>query len=190
MQPKADLRKALLAQRRVLPPEDVARWSNAITERVLALPEFVAAPTIYTYVAAKNEVDTRALIDAALALGKTVCCPRVEGDALSWGAITTLDALEPGPFGVLQPRADAPAPPSPGTADLCLVPAVAVRRDGHRLGQGGGYYDRFLSTFPGPRIALAYAWQWSEAFTPEPHDIAVDFHVSESETWHTNAPRR
>jgi len=53
---------------------------------------------------------------------------------------------------------------------------------------GGGYYDRFLSTFPGPRIALAYAWQWSEAFTPEPHDNAVDFLVSESEAWPTSAP--
>lgn len=181
MPSKPELRRELLARRRAMSPEAVAQLSDAIAARVLALPEFLAAPTVYAYVAVKNEVDTRSLIAAALGRGAMVCCPRVEGESLRWGVVADIARLEPGPFGTLVPPASAPEAPVPRAEDLCLVPAVAVRRDGHRLGQGGGYYDRFLRGFTGHRVALAYAWQWSEDFFPETHDVAVAILVSEAE---------
>ena len=181
MSDKAQLRKAFLARRREIAAKDVGEWSAAIVARVLALPEFARARVVYSYVAVKNEACTQTLIHAAIAQGKTVCCPRVAGDELAWGIVTDLDALERGGLGILEPAADALPAPAASGMDCCLVPAVAVRGDGHRLGQGSGYYDRFLHDFPGPRIALAYAWQWTEAFEPEAHDIAVDIVVSERE---------
>lgn len=188
---KSALRKALLAQRRALLPEQVSAQSDAIASRVMALPEFHEATALYAYVAAKGEVETRGLIAEALARGVPVYCPRVEGEGLAWGRVLALEALVPGAFGVLEPPKDAPMPPPPDAHAVCLVPAVAVRRDGHRLGQGGGYYDRFLQGFPGTAVALAYAWQWSNTFAPEAHDVAVQVIVSESETHYTNksAPR-
>ncbi len=79
--------------------------------------------------------------------------------------------LEVGPFGILQPEADA----EPVVPDVLFVPLVGFTAEGARLGQGGGHYDRWLAEHP-PVLAVGLAWdaQLCEALPTEPHDVPLD----------------
>lgn len=179
MSAKAALRRECLARRKAMSHAEVAAASEAIAARVLALPEYLSAPAIYGYIAHQNEVDTRAILIDALLRGKTVYAPRVVGDTLAWGELTALEDLIPGAYGILEPPVGVHHPPVPTAADLCLVPGVCFREDGHRLGRGGGHYDRFLQGFPGVSVGLAYGWQIREDLAVERHDVAVGLVVTE-----------
>ena len=74
-------------------------------------------------------------------------------------------------------------PPDPGSIDVVIVPGVAFTSDGERLGQGGGWYDRFLVRL-GPdvtTIGVAFAAQIVPALPTDPHDVAVDMVVTDDE---------
>jgi len=84
-----------------------------------------------------------------------------------WTDPFDLSDLEPGPWGQLQPRADAPQA-SPATV---FVPLVGFTDDLHRLGQGGGHYDRWLAANPeATPIGLAWDMQRLDSLPHEPHD--------------------
>ncbi|MCW1383361.1 5-formyltetrahydrofolate cyclo-ligase [Novosphingobium sp. KCTC 2891] len=84
-----------------------------------------------------------------------------------WDSPHINDLLEPGPWGVAQPLMDA----EPVTPDLLFVPLLGFTDDGHRLGQGGGHYDRWLGAHPGvPAIGLAWDSQRVESLPREAHD--------------------
>ncbi len=77
------------------------------------------------------------------------------------------EGLEPGPFGHPQPAGDA----EDVVPDLALVPLLAFTASGHRLGQGGGHYDRWLAAHPHVvPVGLAWDCQYSESLPVEPHD--------------------
>jgi 5-formyltetrahydrofolate cyclo-ligase len=79
-------------------------------------------------------------------------------------------ALEPGPWGALQPRFDAPET----TPDIVFVPLLGFTQDGHRLGQGGGHYDRWLAAHPAvPALGLGWDCQLLDNLPLEPHDCAL-----------------
>ena len=90
--------------------------------------------------------------------------------------------LRPGRFGILAPdTAQCPLVDSARGA-VVLVPGLAFARDGHRLGHGGGYFDRFLSRFDGTSIGLVYDFQVLDGLPIDPHDERVHWIVSESQT--------
>ena len=104
--------------------------------------------------------------------GRTLALPRFadRGAEMTFGLWTDPydeDGLEPGPFAVPQPRADAPAV----TPDVLIMPLLAFTADGSRLGQGGGHYDRWLEAHP-DTLAIGLAWdvQLAESLPSEPHD--------------------
>lgn len=179
MSAKAALRRECLARRKAMSHEEVAAASEAIAGRVMALPEYLVAPAIFAYIPHQNEVDTRAILIDALLRGKTVYAPRVLGDTLAWGEINALEDLIPGAYGILEPPVGVHHPPVPRATDLCLVAGVCFREDGHRLGRGGGHYDRFLQGFPGVTVGLAYGWQLRGDVAVEAHDVAVGMVVTE-----------
>lgn len=85
------------------------------------------------------------------------------------------DTLEPGPFSVLQPRSDSESV----APDMVFVPLVGFTASGHRLGQGGGHYDRWLEANPAvPAIGLAWDCQLIETLPIEPHDAILDMIVT------------
>jgi 5-formyltetrahydrofolate cyclo-ligase len=125
---------------------------------------------ICCYVALPGEPPTADLIEALLNRGDDVYLP-IAADALRWTPATTSRpwrawGLRPGPM---------PQPtdlPDPGAV---IVPALAVDTHGHRLGQGGGYYDRFLPTVPRARtIALVWSGEVIDTIPAEAHDVTVD----------------
>ena len=143
-QQKKRLRAQLRQERRALDPEMLLRDSAAICSRLLELPELRRARTVFCYVSCGGEVETHRLIGHLLKQGKTVLVPRCGARGLmDCVPITSLADLRPGAYGILEPPSGAPAVPA-ASVDFAIVPAVACGLDGSRLGQGGGYYDRFL----------------------------------------------
>lgn len=158
-QQKKRLRAQLRQERRALDPELLLRDSAAICSRLLELPELRRARTVFCYVSCGGEVETHRLIGHLLKQGKTVLVPRCGARGLmDCVPITFLGDLRPGTYGILEPPPGAPAVPA-ASVDFAIVPAVACGRDGSRLGQGGGYYDRFLQ-----QTGCAFAALCTEAF--------------------------
>jgi 5-formyltetrahydrofolate cyclo-ligase len=147
--------------------QDAAR-----TAALLAYPPIRAATTVAAYVTRSAEPDADQLRAALRARGLTVLLPRLlEDDDLAF-VRDTGGRLEPGPRGTSSP---AGPPVALDTADVIVVPALAVDGDGHRLGRGGGSYDRALARArPGiALIALLHPGELLHRVPTDPHDIPV-----------------
>lgn len=175
MTTKQDLRKIVHANIREL--SDRNNRDEKIIHTLLSLPTWQQAHTVALTLSLELEVNTRPLIDAALEAGKSVLVPKVTKQGLTFHEIKTFSDLEPGVMGILEPTT---AVTGQGI-DVCIVPGRVFDRSGHRIGWGGGYYDRFLETYHGATIALAYSVQVLDKIPIEPHDIPVELIVTERE---------
>ena len=181
---KQRLREEHLAAREALSEQERSVLDDRITQKLLATSEYVEATTVLTYVSVSSEVSTRMFIECALRDGKTVAVPRcLPGHCLEFVAITSLDQLIAAPFGLLEPPKELPAlTEEQMNASICIVPALLVDIKGYRLGYGAGFYDRFLSTYPGKKICLAYQQNLSRTMLPHTtFDVAVDEVITESD---------
>ncbi|MEW5762851.1 MAG: 5-formyltetrahydrofolate cyclo-ligase [Bacillota bacterium] len=177
------LRRAMLARRRALAAPEVLARSAAVERALLALPAFRDAATLMAYVAVRNEVATGGIIRLALEQGRRVAVPVTDTGGKRLVAAVLRDypaGLRPGAFGIPEPPPGTYVVLPPEEIDLVLVPGVAFDTDGHRLGYGCGYYDRFL---PLARKALAvglgYAFQVCPTVYPAPHDFRLHLVVTE-----------
>lgn len=143
----------------------------------LANPAETHPPAIAAYAGVDEEPPTQPLLDALAGLGARILLPVIsaEDDAvLDWAAYDEWDALATGPWGIKEPAGPRLGPATLHTADLVVVPALAVDRAGHRLGRGRGYYDRALGEVPrARRIAVVYATELLDRIPSEPHDEPV-----------------
>ena len=181
---KAALRARVLAERDALPANVRTAASGAIVARILARADFRAANGVLVTLPFRNEWDTSALVHAALAAGKTVAVPRVDGRSrmLLLHAIADLARdVGPGFRDIPEPLPDCPVV-SHEAIDFVVVPGIAFDRDGRRLGYGGGYYDRLLPLLSprAARVAGAFDLQLVDRVPAGPHDIAIDALVTES----------
>ena len=155
---KTDLRNQYLQKRAALSAEEKAKRDEKINRLILSSASFRYAKTILAYYPREGEVDLRPALETALAQGKRVALPRVEGDHLmTYRLVCSLDGLVSGAFGLLEPSADTPIYEEvAGETALCLVPGVVFDRYGYRIGYGGGYYDRFLHAYSGASAGVIY----------------------------------
>ena len=170
---KKTLRKQIRDQKRAMTPEEIQRSSEALGEKFLESALYKQAKTIYGYLPYNQEVRTVPMLERALADGKKVAVPKVYGEEMRFIYLTDLTQVEIGYAGIPEPIADGPVGDDP-TA-LVLMPGLAFDREGHRIGYGGGFYDKFLAAEPNhPTIALCYAFQMVEELPVEEFDIPVD----------------
>lgn len=146
---KLALRDQLVTARGRLPLADIAARAHAVSELVLAAPEVRRAATVAAYVSVGREPGTGVLLDALAAAGKRVVLPLLQPDNdLDWAAYSGADALVSAGRGLLEPVGPPLGADAIATADVVLVPGLAVDRTGLRLGRGGGSYDRALGRVP------------------------------------------
>jgi 5-formyltetrahydrofolate cyclo-ligase len=173
---KSELRSALLAARRKRPETSRNEAARALRDAVLEAPQAQMAGTVAAYAAAGSEPGTAGLLFAFWKRGSYVLLPviRPDGD-LDWASYEGPDSLVPGPRGILQPSDPPRGVAAITSADLVIVPALAVDRRGLRLGRGGGSYDRALARVgPAvPTIALLYDGELLDEVPAEPHDQPV-----------------
>jgi 5-formyltetrahydrofolate cyclo-ligase len=171
---KAVLRAELRAERRGLPYATAAAEAAATCD---LLADWIAAdppPSVASYLAATGELDLDALHHRLWAQGRPILLPRVVGERLVWHAITAPDQVAPGSFGVREPLPGCtPVLPLP-TGCLLVAPGVGFGRDGRRLGQSGGFYDRTLADFRGCAIGVGFACQRRDELPLEAHDRPLD----------------
>jgi 5-formyltetrahydrofolate cyclo-ligase len=180
------MRERILRARDALPPESRLRFGNAIVAALAEREDFRHARTALLSLAFRSEWETRPLLAAALALGKTVVVPRVDRPSrmLELHAISDLGRdIAPGYLGIDEPLPHC-ASVEPTAIDWVLVPGVAFDLSGHRIGYGGGYYDRLLPSLrrDAPRIAGAFELQIVERIQAAPHDVRIDAIVTEART--------
>ncbi len=181
---KQRLREERLAVREALSEQERSVFDDRITQKLLATSEYAEATTVLTYVSVSSEVSTRMFIERALRDGKTVAVPRcLPGHCLEFVAIASLEQLVAAPFNLLEPAKELPAlTEDQKNNSICIVPALLVDTKGYRLGYGAGFYDRFLSTYPGKKICLAYQQNLSRTMLPHTaFDVAVDMVITESD---------
>ena len=181
---KQRLREERLAAREALSEQERSVLDDRITQKLLATSEYVEATTVLTYVSVSSEVSTRMFIESVLRDGKTVAVPRcLPGHCLEFVAIASLEQLVAAPFNLLEPAKELPAvTEDQKNNSICIVPALLIDTKGYRLGYGAGFYDRFLSTYPGKKICLAYQQNLSRTMLPHTaFDIAVDVVITESD---------
>ena len=188
---KQELRRRVQALERTLSPRYKARSDAAIAAAVCALPDYQEAETGFCFAGTEREIDTGAILRDALARGKRLCLPRctAEPGVMELRAVSSLDRLAPGAYGILEPDADCPVL-TPDEVDFALIPCVSCTRSGHRLGQGGGYYDRFLSAYRASAAVLCRERLLREDIPAEPHDMPVPWVVTEAGLYEDGVPAR
>ena len=170
---KKELRKKIREQKRAMTPERIEQASDKLGELFRATELYRNAKTIYGYLPYNQEVRTVPMREQALADGKRVAVPKVYGDEMKFIYLTDLTQVAEGYAGIPEPVADGPVADDP-TA-LVLMPGLAFDKEGHRIGYGGGFYDKFLAQEPNhPTIALCYDFQMLGQLPTEEFDIPVD----------------
>ncbi|CAN5496300.1 5-formyltetrahydrofolate cyclo-ligase [soil metagenome] len=179
---KATLRASLLTVRGAIPGPQRAAAAAEIRRRVGELPELADARAVLAYAAFGAEVDLDPWLQRLLDAGVGVFLPWVDGPSLGIARVRDLAAdLAPGWRGVREPRAGRRRPARPDRLEAVVTPGVAFDRTGHRLGYGGGHFDRLLAELrPGvPVVGVAFERQLVDAVPTEPHDRRVDVVVTE-----------
>lgn len=153
--------------------QEIQSASEKLTEMFLSLELYREAKTIYGYLPYNQEVRTVPILEQALADGKTVAVPKVYGDEMKFIYMTDLTKVEKGSYGIPEPVADGPV--ADDSQALVLMPGLAFDEQGHRIGYGGGFYDKFLMREPEhPTVALCYAFQMVPELPTEEFDVPVD----------------
>ena len=178
---KAALRARCRQLRDELGETNRLRSSQAICDHILKWPGLPSSGAVFTYLPMRGEVDLQPLIAAAPGLRWAI--PRVVETPTHQLVFHAYDPerLVRHRFGMLEPDPTLPAI-EPEQASLILVPGLAYTRAGYRLGYGGGYYDRLLSK-PGhaPTLGVCFLALLLSEIPHEPHDIPVDYIVTEEE---------
>ena len=180
MEEKRLIRKQIFAARKTYTDQQIEEMSKKITERLETLSEFQNAQRILAYADYNHEVMTGFIIEAAWKAGKEVAVPKVVGKDMIFYKLTDFSQLEPGYFGIPEPASGVIVEWSDA---LMIMPGVAFDRENHRVGYGGGFYDRYLEKHPQlERVAVAFSFQMLPEVPTEPTDICPQIVVTEEET--------
>jgi 5-formyltetrahydrofolate cyclo-ligase len=169
-----------------LSPEAREQLAEAIRAAIAEREDFRRARTLLLSLAFRSEWQTRPLFAQCWSAGKTTVAPRVNRRTrmLELHAVSDLERdVASGYLGIFEPQPHCPSV-DVAAIDWVLVPGVAFDLAGHRIGYGGGYYDRLLPTLreDAPRIAGAFELQIVERVPASAHDLKVDAIVTEART--------
>ena len=173
---KDDIRRDMRARKALLTDEEKVSAASRVFDRLEQSASFMLAENVLLYHSLPDELSTHEFI-AKWADRKHIYLPRVNGmnlDILPYNR----SRLATGAFFIEEPQGDDIV--SAEILDLIVVPAVAYDRNGNRVGRGKGYYDRLLCTAKATKIGVGYDFQLVDEVDAEPHDIAVDIVITES----------
>lgn len=176
---KKDIRAEVKKYRREASSEQILKNSEKICQTFLELPEYQTADVVFAYVDCKNEVQTKRVIEQCWADGKKVAVPKVLGKIMKYYQISSYDDLEEGYFGIKEPKYES-LEEMVCEDGLMILPGVAFDLQRHRVGYGGGFYDRYLEEHPNmKKIAFAFEFQVYdkvpfETFDRQPEKIITE----------------
>ena len=174
---KPSLRQLALANRQALPALEAARLAQSVARHFNDHPILAEADDVAGYAAMRQEMDVFPILASLAMRGRRTALPRCAGrdTSLTFHRWRAGEALVNHPLGMKEPMPDAP----PLAPALVLVPLLAFDRSGHRLGYGGGYYDRtiaMLRQMPNPPLIIGVGYDFQEVpeLPAEAHDVKLD----------------
>ncbi len=176
---KSALRKHLLEKRDATSAELRDISSGKIHENLKKISSYINSQNIACYFPIGSEVDTHDIMLSILKQSKNLLLPKVVNDNLEFYIVPTLEKLEKGSFEIMEPKDSCKKAEK---INCVLIPTVGVSTSGVRLGYGKGYYDRFLSSTNAVKISLTYSKQIVKSIPSDPHDIKIDWIVTEDKT--------
>lgn len=192
---KQELRRQLIQQRLALSPQQIQQASQVICDKIIDHPLFFNSQRIAFYLAAKGEVDLQLLITRMQALGKKYFLPVLEPRKLNYLLFVLYEpgeALFVNRFGILEPAICVSKIAEPDTLDLVITPLVAFDKNLHRLGMGGGFYDRTfnflrddLKKGKPTLLGVGYEFQKVSQLKPNAWDISLDAVITEKAIYET-----
>ena len=178
---KKALRRDIAAKKRAMTPEQIEQASQRLAEQFFQTDLYRNAQSIYGYLSYNQEVRTEAILRRAMADGKRVAVPKVFGDDMKFLWLDDLSLVAPGYYDIPEPLADGPE--ADDDLALVLMPGLAFDADGHRIGYGGGFYDRYLAAHHDHKlVALCYGFQLLDHLDTEDHDIPVNLVIADPQT--------
>ncbi len=176
-------RQRIIKLRNGLTPQELREKSILVEDKLFGINQFKQASVAMFYVSFRNEVHTPSMISRAIRAGKKVGIPIVCKDEgrLLISELHDMDGeLQPGSFGVLEPKPQFIRPMKLQQIEAVVLPGVAFDESGRRLGYGGGYYDRLLQSAGNKLlVGLAYEFQIVSALPGLDHDVGVNLVVTE-----------
>ena len=179
---RQSLRYGALVRRRALAQIDCFSWSDSIQRTALKLVEYRSAGAVALYSPVHNEVETSAILSDALKLGKKVFYPKLSmADGMGFARILSSAELVVGRYGILEPVGNEGLAAAEGEGLIVFIPGLLFDRQGHRLGRGGGWYDRVLKELGnrGFFVGLAYEIQLVDNLPSEHWDQRVHCIITE-----------
>lgn len=176
--PKQNIRQKMLGIRSAMSNAEWESSSKAAQERLVSIEPFIMAASVALYSPIMNEVDTAIILDACLKAGKKVFFPAVIENGIEFRQVLSPGQMVSGRFGIMEPPASGTERPE---LELMVIPGLAFDLNGHRLGFGKGYYDRYLADLSGelPLLAgICHDFQLLDSLPSESHDIKMDFIVT------------
>lgn len=182
---KTQIRDSIRLQRSALSEDKVKKADSILAEQFISVGDkelkkiISKAECIALYNSIGGELPCDGVAKFFKDNNRTICYPRVKGDIIEFYEVKDFEAdLTTGSYGILEPK-ETCRKIYPSDIDLMIVPAVAYNEEGLRLGQGGGYYDRWLNAAEASgkapyTIGVCYDFQIYSALPVEKHDYAVD----------------
>ena len=169
---KKALRREIREKKRAMSAAEIDARSVRLGELFAQTDAYKNAKTIYGYMPYNQEVRTVPILEQAIRDGKRVAVPKVYGDTMRFIYLEDLSQVEKSDMGIPEPVADEPV--ANDETALVLMPGLAFDEAGHRIGYGGGFYDKFLMAEPNhPTVALCYDFQMFAHLDTEEFDIPV-----------------
>ena len=182
---KAQLRSSLKATLDAMSTNDRSAASCQLVDQIVGSKAYRNAKTILAYASMPTEISVDGLIVEGLSDGKTIYVPTIDWASKSMqpARIENLDTdVHTGRYGVRVPREGCPVV-GHHDLDLILVPGLGFDPNGHRLGRGGGFYDRFIESLPTTNrpllLGVCFGCQIVDRVPTEPHDHPMDRVVTE-----------
>ena len=175
---KKALRAEIKAKKRAMTEQQIAATSDALAQQLYAHPAYKEAKSIFGYLSYNQEVRTMPMLEQAQKDGKRVAVPKVIGDTMIFIWLDDLSRVELGYCSIPEPIDNGPE--AMDETALVMMPGLAFDPTGRRCGYGGGFYDRYLEQHPHhPTIAMCYGFQMFDELETDPHDIPVNYVLSQ-----------
>lgn len=179
---KDEIRRLMKEARKRLDRADKQRMDDKITESLQKLKVLQTADIVYCYASLPYEVETIEIMQCLWERNISVALPRVCGKDMDFYVIDSLKDLESGYMGISEPSKDCCG--ARAFNSVVIVPGLAFDRAGHRIGYGGGFYDRFFEKEPNHvKIGIAYDFQMFTEIPFEKHDDTMDYIVTSNYLW-------
>lgn len=175
---KDNIRRQYLEKRDWLSADLIEIASKQIRKNLGKVEQYRKAQVVACYHSTGSEVKTHEIMQEILSHGKTLALPRVQEENLVFCEVKKFEDLEKGEFGIMEPKQYCKII---DCFDLVIVPAVAMAKNGQRLGYGMGFYDRFLADKKIPTIALAFSKSIAKNIPHSDDDVKISIIVTEDE---------